>query len=151
MGTPENVANVDSLISPDQSLTIDKVAIKCGLSHKTIHTIIHEDLGLSNLSACSVPPFSQMTTKGMEFMTKKRIKLLPHAPYSPDLAPCDFWLFPQLKTFLAKSKFDTKMELKAAVEGYMREVSKNGLLFVMESWDKRLTKCIELQGDYVKK
>ena len=97
------------------------------------------------------PVFSQMTTKGMEFMTKKRIKLLPHAPYSPDLAPCDFWLFPQLKTFLAKSKFDTKMELKAAVEGYMKEVSKNGLLFVMESWDKRLTKCIELQGDYVKK
>ena len=92
-----------------------------------------------------------MTTKGMEFMTKKKIKLLPHAPYSPDLAQCDFWLFPQLKTFLAKSKFDTKMELKAAVEGYMKEVSKNGLLFVMESWDKRLTKCIELQGDYVKK
>ena len=43
------------------------------------------------------------------------------------------------------------MELKAAVEGYMKEVSKNGLLFIMESWDKRLTKCIELQGDYVKK
>ena len=97
------------------------------------------------------PIFSQMTTKGMEFMTKKRIKLLPHAPYSLDLAPCDFWLFPQLKTFLAKSKFDTKMELKVALEGNMREVSKNGLLFVMESWDKRLTKCIELQGDYVKK
>ena len=55
MWTPENVAKVDSLISPDQSLTIDKVAIECGLSHITIHTIIHEDLGLSNLSACSVP------------------------------------------------------------------------------------------------
>ena len=25
------------------------------------------------------------------------IKTVPHPPYSPDLAPCDFWLFPQLR------------------------------------------------------
>ena len=24
------------------------------------------------------------------------IKAVPHRPYSPDLAPCDFWLFPKL-------------------------------------------------------
>ena len=24
------------------------------------------------------------------------IKTVPHPPYSPDLAPCDFWLFPKL-------------------------------------------------------
>ena len=24
------------------------------------------------------------------------IKTVPHRPYSPDLAPCDFWLFPKL-------------------------------------------------------
>ena len=25
------------------------------------------------------------------------IKTVPHRPYSPDLAPCDFWLFPKLR------------------------------------------------------
>ena len=25
------------------------------------------------------------------------IKTVPHPPYSPDLAPCDFWLFPKLR------------------------------------------------------
>ena len=25
------------------------------------------------------------------------IKTVPHLPYSPDLAPCDFWLFPKLR------------------------------------------------------
>ena len=25
------------------------------------------------------------------------IKTVPHSPYSPDLAPCDFWLFPKIR------------------------------------------------------
>ena len=29
-----------------------------------------------------------------DYLTKMGIKTLPHPPYSPDLAPCDFWLFP---------------------------------------------------------
>jgi len=32
-----------------------------------------------------------------EFMAKKNIPVLPHPPYSPDLAPCDFYLFSKLK------------------------------------------------------
>ena len=31
------------------------------------------------------------------YLTKMGIKTVPHPPYSPDLAPCDFWLFPMLK------------------------------------------------------
>jgi transposase len=32
-----------------------------------------------------------------EFLAKKNFPVLPHSPYSPDLAPCDFYLFPKLK------------------------------------------------------
>ena len=32
-----------------------------------------------------------------DYLTKMGIKTLPQPPYSPDLAPCDFWLFPKLK------------------------------------------------------
>ena len=31
-----------------------------------------------------------------DYLTKMGIKIIPHPPYSPDLAPCDFWLFPKL-------------------------------------------------------
>ena len=31
-----------------------------------------------------------------DYLTKMGIKTIPHSPYSPDLAPSDFWLFPQL-------------------------------------------------------
>ena len=39
------------------------------------------------------------------------IKIVPHAPYSPDLAPCDFWLFPKLRGF----RYETTEEIKVAV------------------------------------
>ena len=32
-----------------------------------------------------------------DYLTKMGIKTVPHSPYSPDLAPCDFWLFHKLK------------------------------------------------------
>ena len=34
------------------------------------------------------------------FLAKNSMPLVRQAPYSPDLAPCDFWLFPKLKTIL---------------------------------------------------
>ena len=35
-----------------------------------------------------------------DYLTKMGIKTVPHPPYSPDLAPCDFCLFPKLKETL---------------------------------------------------
>ncbi|KAI6646349.1 Transposase [Oopsacas minuta] len=35
------------------------------------------------------------------FLDEEGLELLPYPPYSPDLAPCDFWLFPKLKIYLS--------------------------------------------------
>ena len=32
-----------------------------------------------------------------DYLEEQELQVLPHPPYSPDLAPCDFWLFPTLK------------------------------------------------------
>ena len=46
-----------------------------------------------------------------DFLTKMGIKTLPHRPYSPDLASCDFWLFPKLRG----CRYETIEEMKEAV------------------------------------
>ncbi|XP_048251006.1 histone-lysine N-methyltransferase SETMAR-like [Haliotis rufescens] len=46
-------------------------------------------------------------------------ELLPHPPYSPDLAPSDFHLFPRLKKHLRGRRFEDDDELAAAVEGWL--------------------------------
>ena len=43
------------------------------------------------------------------------IKTVPHPPYSPDLALCDFWLFPKLKEKLRGCRYETIEEMKEAV------------------------------------
>jgi hypothetical protein len=40
-----------------------------------------------------------------EFLAKKSILKLDHPMYSPDLAPCNFWLLPKLKTTLKGHRF----------------------------------------------
>ena len=39
------------------------------------------------------------------------------APYSPDVAPCDFWLFPKLKSPLKGKRFQTINEIQENVKG----------------------------------
>ena len=46
-----------------------------------------------------------------DYLTKMGIKTLPHSPYCPDLALCDFWLFPKLRG----CHYETIEEMKEAV------------------------------------
>ena len=50
-----------------------------------------------------------------DYLTKMDIKTVPHPPYSLDLAPCDFWLFPKLKEKLGGCRYETIEEMKEAV------------------------------------
>ena len=47
----------------------------------------------------------------IDYLTKMGIKTVPHRPYSPDLAPWDFWLFPKLRY----CRYETIEEMKEAV------------------------------------
>ena len=39
------------------------------------------------------------------FLASEKVKVLNHPPYSPDLSPCGFFLFPRLKKMLSGNKF----------------------------------------------
>jgi len=78
-------------------------------------------------------------------------ELLEHPPYSPDLAPSDFCLFPKLKLFLAGQRFSSNQEAIAVVEGYFADVTKNYYRDGIMALENRWNKCISLKGDYVEK
>ncbi|OWA50832.1 putative Histone-lysine N-methyltransferase SETMAR [Hypsibius exemplaris] len=84
----------------------------------------------------------------VKFLNQENLKTLPHPPYSPDLSPCDFYLFPKLKESLRGKLFETEEALDAAVHARLRELSKDGFSPVFESWLDRCRKCIEFEGDY---
>jgi len=58
------------------------------------------------------------------FLTKH---MLEHPPYSPDLAPCDFFLFPKIKSALKGTRFESIDAVKANATELMNKLSEDDL------------------------
>ena len=76
---------------------------------------------------------------------------LTSPPYSPNLAPCDFFLFPSLKTKLQGICFETSEAVLKKSEAILKDLTKNGLRIVFEEWQQCCKKCIQLWGEYFEK
>ncbi|KAG8299696.1 hypothetical protein J6590_094464 [Homalodisca vitripennis] len=49
--------------------------------------------------------------------------VIPHLPYSPDLAPSEYHLFPAVKTWLATQRFDDEVERREGLKGDFRNTT----------------------------
>ena len=49
------------------------------------------------------------------FLASEKVKVLNHPPYSPDLSPCDFFLFPRLMKMLSGNKYTSRSALGSAI------------------------------------
>ncbi|UYV62570.1 hypothetical protein LAZ67_2001123 [Cordylochernes scorpioides] len=78
-------------------------------------------------------------------------ELLPHAPYSPDLAPSDFHLFPHLKKSLSGIHFRSDEEVIDAVNPFFESLETSFFLEGITALEHRWKKCIDLKGNYVEK
>jgi len=83
-----------------------------------------------------------------EYLEEEKIILLPHPPYSPDLAPCDFFLFPRIKRELKNQHFDHIENLACAIQAITDGITKEGYQKSFENWKIRLQKCIDNDGNY---
>ena len=72
------------------------------------------------------------------------IKTVPHCPYSPDLAPCDFWLFPKLRG----CRFET-IEMKEAVTKVIDTLTHEDFHGAFQKLLERYNKWIAAGGDYL--
>ncbi len=79
------------------------------------------------------------------------MELIPHPPYSPNLAPNDFFLYPALKRSLKGCRFSSINEIETAVQGGLQNISKDGFQEVFQQWQKRWDKCVRLGGEYIER
>jgi len=90
-----NVARVKAVLDRDRRLNVRLIAEEVGLPKTDVHRIITEDLHMRKICTKLLP---KNLYDMWEFLAKNNVTTLPHPPYSPDLAPCDFFLFLKLKT-----------------------------------------------------
>ena len=72
------------------------------------------------------------------------IKTVPLPPYSPDLAPCDFWLFPKLRG----CRYETIEEMKEAVTKVIDTLTQEDFYGAFKKLLERYNKCIAAGGGY---
>jgi len=83
-----------------------------------------------------------------QFLTKNRMTTASHHPYSPDLAPCDFFLFPRMKRDLKGKRFQNVDEVKEKTTEALKDTILQEFQNCFEQWKKRWDKCIDFQVEY---
>ena len=76
------------------------------------------------------------------------IKTVPQPPYSPDLDPCDFWLFLKLNEKLRGCRYETIEEIKEAVTKVIDMLTQEDFHGAFQMWLERYNKCIAAGGEY---
>ena len=57
-------------------------------------------------------------------LASEKVKILNHPPYSPDLSPCDFFLFTRLKKMLSGNKYTSRSSLGSAIYQCLQQIPK---------------------------
>ena len=83
-----------------------------------------------------------------EYLKQEKVVALPHPPDSPDLAPCDFFLFPRLKIHLAGRKYQMHKNLGWAIFQCLNCIPRKDYENAFENWIKRLKLCVSHGGQY---
>ena len=83
-----------------------------------------------------------------QFLVSKEITMLHHPPYLPDLAPCDFFLFPKLKGILKRTHFQEVEDIKTSVMRHLKTITKEEFSQCFKAWSKRMENCIKANEEY---
>jgi hypothetical protein len=68
------------------------------------------------------------------FLAKHGIAVVLQAPYSPDMTPCDFWLFPKLKRPLKVSCFDSHEDIMRNATNELRSLPEYAFQKCFQQW-----------------
>ena len=89
----------------------------------------------------TMPPLKSVRLLSL-FLASEKVKVLNHPPYSPDLSPCDLFLFPRLKKMLSGNKYTSRSSLGSAIYQCLQQIPKEDYLSVFHDWVKKLQKCV---------
>ncbi|GFS58415.1 histone-lysine N-methyltransferase SETMAR [Trichonephila clavipes] len=79
-----------------------------------------------------------------------RFELLSHPPYSPNLAPGDYWPFAHLKRMLQGKRLGSNEEVIAEVEAYFESKDKSFNEKDIKKLEERWVECIHLKMSILK-
>ncbi|KAL4085370.1 hypothetical protein QTP88_027229 [Uroleucon formosanum] len=83
-----------------------------------------------------------------QFLATKNIPVAFQPPYSSDLSPCDFFLFPRIKIHLKGRHFGTLENIQSSVTDELKAIPVTEFQNCYKQWKHRLQRCVDSQGNY---
>jgi len=68
--------------------------------------------------------------------------------YSPDLAPCDFFLFQKVKSAVEGHNFESTEDIRRSVTHVLNDIPQNVLQECYKQWQHRWKRYVQAQGMY---
>ena len=154
--TDDNVQRVREVLNSDRRLSVRMVADEIGICafylevlrrlKKRVNRVRSAIAGNWKLHHDNAPSHTCSTVT--EYLTINGITTIPQPPYSPDLAPADFFLFPKVKSSLKGHNHGTLSAVKEACTRTLKDVPESAYQGAFESWKSRWQKCVDAQGMY---
>jgi len=82
------------------------------------------------------------------YLAKHQTSVVPHAPYSADLAPADFFLFPKFKTTLKGHHFQTIKEIQENAIRALCAITESAFQVAFQQWENGWERCTATREDY---
>jgi len=72
------------------------------------------------------------------FLTEKKITILQHLPFSSDLAPCKFYLFPKIKSSLEGTYYQKANDVKMKTAELLKGLTESDWQHCFQEWQRRM-------------
>ena len=118
-------------------------AVRGRISSKTTWTVVRGQLA-APWWQCTLSPSS----RNAWVSRPQRQITLPQPPYSPDLAPCDFFIFPKMKLQLKGCPVDRVEEIQRESQNVLGTLREQDFQHAFQQWKRRWDRCVTAQGDY---
>lgn len=161
--TKANIQLVEKLIDEDSRISYRSLVELTSLNLNTIHKIIHDHLHMKKKKSRWIP--HKLTPENKQkrltfanlfwphvhsnvhnFLKSKGMKTIDHPPYSPDLAPCDYWLFDYIK-----DRLDDEINaetLATSITNIVSSIPHSEYCKTFKKYIERLELCVLAEGDY---
>ena len=96
----------------------------------------------------NAPAHTPHLVQQQQFLAKHGTAQLQQPPYSPDLAPCDLFLFTRLKKVLKEHRFEATEDIKRNSTKILLDIPKEEFAKCFQQWQKRWAKCVAVEGNY---
>ena len=84
----------------------------------------------------------------LDFLSASDIQLVTRPPSSPDVTPCDRFLFHSVKWQLKGKQFQNTEDARAFIEGVILDIPQSAWSGVIDSWFERMVKCVQAEGSF---